>query len=91
MQILSSSNCCKDYYSKRGARKATSDYGKSIRNHSPAFGVQTSHQGRFYVIGGGLPLFVDSQIVRGIGCSSGTSDQDIVVAQAGLDASLKVK
>ncbi|MBT7390418.1 MAG: heme-binding protein, partial [Gammaproteobacteria bacterium] len=35
---------------------------------------------------GGLPLFVDSQIVGGIGCSSGSSDQDIVVAQAGIDA-----
>jgi len=43
------------------------------------------------VVGGGLPLFVDSQIVGGIGCSSGTPDQDIVVAQAGLDACLKVK
>ena len=78
-------------FTAAAARKATSDYGKSVRNHGPAFGVQTSHQGRFCVVGGGLPLFVDSQIVGGIGCSSGTSDQDIVVAQAGLDAFLKVK
>ncbi len=73
-------------FTAAAARKATSDYGKSVRNHGPAFGVQTSHQGRFCVVGGGLPLFVDSQIVGGIGCSSGTSDQDIVVAQAGIDA-----
>ena len=77
-------------FTAAAARKATLDYGKSVRNHGPAFGIQTSHQGRFCVVGGGLPLFVDSQIVGGIGCSSGTSDQDIVVAQAGLDAFLKV-
>ena len=78
-------------FTAAAARKATLDYGNAVRNHGPAFGIQTSHLGRFCVIGGGLPLFVDSQIVGGIGCSSGTPDQDIVVAQAGLDAFLKAK
>ena len=78
-------------FTAAAARKATLDYGNAVRNHGPAFGIQTSHQGRFCVVGGGLPLFVDSQIVGGIGCSSGTPDQDIVVAQAGLDVCLKVK
>ena len=73
-------------FTAAAARKATLHYGNAVRNHGPAFGIQTSHQGRFCVVGGGLPLFVDSQIVGGIGCSSGTPDQDIVVAQAGLDA-----
>ena len=35
-----------------------------------------------------LPVFVDEQIVAGIGCSSGSPDQDEVVAQAGIDALL---
>ena len=35
-------------------------------------------------IGGGLPIVVDGQVVGGIGISSGTVDDDIVVAQAGL-------
>ncbi len=78
-------------FTAAAARKPTLDYGNAVRNHGPAFGIQTSHQGRFCVVGGGLPLFVDSQIVGGIGCSSGTPDQDIVVAQAGLDACLKAK
>ncbi|MDA9030744.1 heme-binding protein [Candidatus Pseudothioglobus singularis] len=78
-------------FTAAAARKATLDYGKSVINHGPAFGIQTSHQGRFCVVGGGLPLFVDGQIVGGIGCSSGSSDQDIVVAQAGIDAILSVK
>jgi len=33
-----------------------------------------------------LPVFVNDEIVAGIGCSSGSPDQDEVVAQAGLDA-----
>ena len=78
-------------FTAAAARKSTLDYGNAVRNHGPAFGIQTSHQGRFCVVGGGLPLFVDSQIVGGIGCSSGTPDQDIVVAQAGLDACPQVK
>ena len=73
-------------FTAAAARKSTLDYGNAVRNHGPAFGIQTSHQGRFCVVGGGLPFFVESQIVGGIGCSSGTPDQDIVVAQAGLDA-----
>jgi uncharacterized protein GlcG (DUF336 family) len=37
-------------------------------------------------IGGGLPILVDGQTVGGVGVSSGTSDEDIAVAQAGIDA-----
>ena len=41
------------------------------------------------VFGGGLPMFVDNEIVGGVGCSSGRPDQDETVAQAGIDAFLK--
>jgi uncharacterized protein GlcG (DUF336 family) len=37
-------------------------------------------------IGGGLPIVVDGQTIGGIGVSSGTIDQDTVVADAGLAA-----
>ncbi|MEO7039333.1 MAG: heme-binding protein [Candidatus Elarobacter sp.] len=37
-------------------------------------------------IGGGFPLVVDGEIVGAIGVSSGTVDEDIVVARAGLAA-----
>jgi hypothetical protein len=35
---------------------------------------------------GGLPLVVDGRIIGAIGCSGGTSPQDTVVCQAGVDA-----
>jgi uncharacterized protein GlcG (DUF336 family) len=38
------------------------------------------------ILGGGLPIFVNGYIVGGVGCSSGTVDEDRLVAQAGIDA-----
>jgi uncharacterized protein GlcG (DUF336 family) len=37
-------------------------------------------------IGGGFPLVVDGHVVGAVGVSSGTVDEDIVVARAGLAA-----
>jgi uncharacterized protein GlcG (DUF336 family) len=37
-------------------------------------------------IGGGIPLVVDGHVVGAIGVSSGTIDEDIVVAKAGVAA-----
>ena len=68
------------------ARKSTRDYGVAGAAGGPAFGIHVSNQGRFMIVPGGLPVVVDDQLVAGIGCSSGTPDQDEVVAQAGIDA-----
>jgi len=75
-------------FTAAAARKSTRDYGKVSQPEGPTFGIHTSNQGRFSIIAGGLPAFVGDEIVGGIGCSSGTPDQDEVVAQAGLDALL---
>ncbi|MBX2823551.1 MAG: heme-binding protein [Gammaproteobacteria bacterium] len=75
-------------FTAAAARKSTRDYGKVSQPEGPTFGIHTSNQGRFSIIAGGLPVFVEDEIVGGIGCSSGTPDQDEIVAQAGLDALL---
>ena len=67
------------------ARRSTRAYGEVSGPGGPAFGIHVSNQGRFMIVAGGLPLFVDDEIVGGVGCSSGTPDQDEVVAQAGID------
>ena len=41
--------------------------------------------GRLCVVGGGLPVAVDGHVVGGIGLSSGTPQQDMDCAQAGID------
>ncbi|MCE4223875.1 heme-binding protein [Methylobacterium sp. C25] len=35
---------------------------------------------------GGIPLIVEGKLIGAVGCSGGTSDQDVVVCQAGVDA-----
>ena len=37
------------------------------------------------IVGGGLPIFIKGVIAGGVGCSSGTPEQDREVAQAGID------
>ena len=75
-------------FTAAAARRSTRAYGEASKPGGPAFGIHVSNQGRFMVVAGGLPIFVDEQIVGGVGCSSGHPDQDEVVAQAGVDALL---
>jgi len=67
------------------ARKATHEYAASAGAGGPAFGIHVSNQGRFMIFGGGLPIFIDGMIAGGVGCSSGSPEQDQAVAQAGID------
>jgi len=73
-------------FTAAAARRSTRAYGEISGPGGPAFGIHVSHQGRFMVVAGGLPIFVDDQIVGGVGCSSGHPDQDEQVAQAGITA-----
>ncbi|MBI3079019.1 MAG: heme-binding protein [Deltaproteobacteria bacterium] len=75
-------------FTAAAARRATHDYSEMAAPGKAAFGIHTSNQGRFSIIGGGLPVTVSDQVVGGIGASSGTAAQDRIVAQAGLDAFL---
>jgi uncharacterized protein GlcG (DUF336 family) len=67
------------------ARRPTHEYAATAGAGGPAFGMHVSNQGRFMIVGGGLPVFVDGTIAGGVGCSSGSPEQDREVAQAGID------
>jgi uncharacterized protein GlcG (DUF336 family) len=67
------------------ARRATHEYAVVAGAGGPAFGMHASNQGRFMIVGGGLPIFIKGMIAGGVGCSSGTPEQDREVAQAGID------
>lgn len=67
------------------ARKATHEYNASNIPGNLAFGINTECGGRISSVGGGLPVAIDGEFVGGIGASSGTPQQDMEVAQAGLD------
>ena len=75
-------------FTAAAARKSPRSYGEMSGPGGPAFGIHVSHQGRFMVVAGGLPIFLNDQIIGGVGCSSGHPDQDEEVAQASIDALL---
>ena len=67
------------------ARKATHEYNAVCVPGSLAFGIHTEAGGRMSTVGGGYPVQVEGDFVGGIGVSSGTPQQDMDVAQAGIE------
>ncbi len=57
-------------------------------NGDPVLGLRLAlaSGGQFTNIGGGVPIVVDEQTIGAIGVSSGTSEEDMVVAAAGIAA-----
>lgn len=72
-------------FTAAAAKKATHDYNAVNVPGSLAFGIHTEVGGRISSVGGGLPVTVDGEVVGGIGLSSGTPQQDMDCAQAGID------
>lgn len=66
------------------ARRGTHVYNELCVPGKPTFGIHITNGGHFSIIGGGLPVLVDGDIVGGIGVSSGTAEQDVVCAEAGV-------
>ena len=48
--------------------------------------VGLSHFSRATMVGGGLPVVIDGEVVGGIGVGGGSVEQDVACSQAGLDA-----
>ncbi|KKX33418.1 heme-binding protein [Rhizobium sp. LC145] len=72
-------------YTAAGAKRTTESYGTASQPGSPAYGINSAIGGRLLVVGGGLPVVVDGEVVGAIGVSSGTPAQDIECAQSGID------
>lgn len=72
-------------FTAAAARKATHEYNAACVPGNLVFGIHTAVGGRLSVVGGGLPVTVSGTVVGGIGLSSGTPQQDMDCAQAGID------
>ena len=73
-------------YTAARRQAATQDLADSFAT-APAATVQSFlKQPRLTLLGGGIPIVVDGQVVGGIGASGGTIAQDIDIANAGLAA-----
>lgn len=68
-------------YTAAAARKATHEYNEVCIPGNLVYGIHTN----LCVVGGGYPVLVDGEVVGGIGLSSGTPQQDMECAQAGIE------
>ena len=66
------------------ARRGTHVYNQLCIPGNQTFGIHITNEGHFSIIGGGLPVTVDGEIVGGVGLSSGTAEQDLVCAEAAI-------
>ncbi len=64
----------------------TSDLEKPVQPNQSLYGLNTTNDGRLVVFGGGIPLVHGEEVVGAIGVSGGAVDEDVEVAQAGVDA-----
>lgn len=75
-------------FTAAAAKKGTHEYNKLAVPGKPTFGIHVTNQGRFSIIGGGLPIIINDEVVGGIGISGGTAEEDQIVAQGAIDYSL---
>jgi uncharacterized protein GlcG (DUF336 family) len=74
-------------FTAAGHRVPTSHYNsKTFFPGGMGFGIQYTNGGRFCTLTGGMPIVVGDVVVGGIGVSSGTAEQDVEIAEAGLKA-----
>ncbi len=75
-------------FTAAAAKKGTHEYNQLAVPGKPTFGIHVTNQGRFSIIGGGLPIIINDEVVGGIGISGGTAEEDQIVAQGAIDHSL---
>jgi uncharacterized protein GlcG (DUF336 family) len=64
----------------------TAEEGKMAVPGGPEYGANSLYGGRVVILGGGIPIRIKNVTLGAVGCSSGTVDQDIAVAEAGVAA-----
>lgn len=72
-------------FTAAAARNPTRFYQDNSQPGKPTWGIQGTNDGRFCVVPGGMPVVVDDAVVGGVGCSTGTADEDEEVAKAAID------
>lgn len=64
----------------------THELAEPAQPGNPLYGLQNTNQGQMVIFGGGYPLEADGDVVGAVGVSGGAVEQDMEVAEAGVDA-----
>lgn len=72
-------------YTSAALDTATEDLSELTKPGQSLYGLQNTNDSRMVIFGGGYPLETDGEVVGAIGVSGGTVEQDIDVAQSGVN------
>lgn len=73
-------------YTAVALKMSTDKLADLAKESGQLFGIASCDKGRMVVFGGGFPIIENGRIIAGIGVSGGSVEEDMSVAQAGLDA-----
>lgn len=76
-------------YTAASLNMDSGDLMQYVQPGAPFYGLESTHQHRIVVFAGGLPIRVGDKLIGAIGVAGGTTDQDILIAKAAIDAALK--
>ncbi|NLJ90702.1 MAG: cob(I)yrinic acid a,c-diamide adenosyltransferase [Clostridiales bacterium] len=71
-------------YTSVAVKMSTEKLAKLAVPGETFYGIDKSNDGKIIIIGGGVPLEVDGQIIGGLGVSGGTAKEDSDIANYGL-------
>ena len=73
-------------YTASVLRLPTKEEGKIAQPGGPDFGINSTCNGRIVIFAGGIPIKLNELVLGAVGCSSGTVEEDTMVAEAGVSA-----
>ena len=77
-------------YTARAFNCSTKELGNNSQPGQQFYGIHVSNIGKIMIFAGGIPLKRDGKVAGAIGVSSGSEEQDVTVAEAGVAAFAKV-
>lgn len=72
-------------YTSAALESPTDAFADMTQPGQSLYGLSTTDESRIVVFGGGFPLERDGELVGAIGASGGTPEEDMEVAQAGVE------
>lgn len=65
-------------------KNTTRALGELARPDQPLYGIQLTNQQETIIFGGGYPIWINGELIGGLGISGGTVEEDESIAEAGL-------
>lgn len=72
-------------YSSVALKMPTDEIGEVAQPGAALYGIGSTNEGRIVTFGGGFPIKSGEDVIGAIGVSGGSPEEDMSVAQAGLD------